>query len=67
MDKQSTPTSEVLLTPEELVARWRITKKHLARLHRAGLPRFKMSAHVTRYDPAAAEQWLRSREQQEAH
>jgi len=46
--------------------RWRITKKHLTRLHNAGLPHFRLSAHVVRYDPISAEQWLRSREQ-EAH
>ena len=63
---QSTPASEVLLTPDELRERWRITKKHLNRLHSAGLPHIRLSSHIVRYDPVAVEQFLRSREQGQA-
>jgi hypothetical protein len=66
MDNTQTTTAPALLTPDELRERWRITKRHLSRLHNAGLPHIRLPAHTVRYDPVLADQWLRSREQETA-
>jgi hypothetical protein len=60
-----TPEPSLLITCADLERRLHVSSHHRRELERYGLPVYKLSPHVRRYDLKAVEAWLAARLQQE--